>query len=175
MTTTRSIDFSTLTLRDALDLAILVEEEARDRYEEFAYQMALHHNDESARFFRFMFQVESSHEHRLLERRRKLFGSERGMVTREMIFDIEAPEYDDVRATMSERQALETALHAEEKAFLFFDKALPRVHDADVKALFTELRDEEAEHQAKVKEHLGRLGPDSPIDPEDLGDEPVAH
>lgn len=174
-TSTRSVDFSALTLRDALDLAILVEEEARDRYEEFAYQMALHHNEESARFFRFMFQVESSHEHRLLERRRKLFGDEPATVKREMLFDVEAPDYDQVRATMTERQALQAALHAEEKAFVFFEQALPLVKDPAVRELFAELRDEEAEHQGRVKEHMARLGPESPVRGEDFGDDPVAH
>ena len=32
----RDLDFSTLTLQDALDFAILVEEEARDRYTDLA-------------------------------------------------------------------------------------------------------------------------------------------
>ena len=36
---TRDIDFATLTLMDTLDLAILIEEEARDRYQEFVEQL----------------------------------------------------------------------------------------------------------------------------------------
>jgi len=39
MTSTLGIDFASLSLKDALDLAVLVEEEARERYEEFADQM----------------------------------------------------------------------------------------------------------------------------------------
>ena len=36
---TAKIDFAMLSLRDALDLGILIEEEARERYEELAAQM----------------------------------------------------------------------------------------------------------------------------------------
>ena len=54
MATVFGIDFSALTLKDALDLAILIEEEARERYEDFADQMEQHHTPEAGRFFRFM-------------------------------------------------------------------------------------------------------------------------
>ena len=39
---TRGIDFQTLSLMDALDLAILIEDEAQERYEDFAAQMDQH-------------------------------------------------------------------------------------------------------------------------------------
>ena len=35
---TRGIDFRALSLKDALDLAVLIEQEAEERYEEFAAQ-----------------------------------------------------------------------------------------------------------------------------------------
>ena len=43
-----TIDFASLTLQDALDLAILIEEEAKERYEEFAENLSLHHTPEAA-------------------------------------------------------------------------------------------------------------------------------
>jgi hypothetical protein len=55
---TRGIDFAKLALADAIDLAVLIEEEASDRYEELADQMELHHSERVARFFRHMQQVE---------------------------------------------------------------------------------------------------------------------
>ena len=159
---TRSIDFARISLRDALDLAVLVEEEAKDRYEEFADQMEKHHNPEAAKFFRFMLAIEAKHESRLAERRRGLFRDEPRTVTREMIFDIEAPEYDEVRATMTVRQALETSLRAETKAFEFFAAAAEKVDVMDVKELFVDLRDEEREHQALVRKEIARLPPEGP-------------
>jgi rubrerythrin len=140
---TRNIDFATLTLVDALDLAILIEEEAKDRYEEFTEQMELHHTPEAASFFRFMAANEAKHEAELTQRRERLFANAPRKVTRSMIWDVEAPDYDAARAFMSPRQALTTALMCEEKAHAFFVAALPRIQDADVHALFEELRDEE--------------------------------
>lgn len=159
---TRSIDLATISLRDALDLAVLVEEEAKDRYEEFADQMELHHNPEAARFFRFMLAIEAKHESRLAERRRGLFGDEPRAVRREMIFDIEAPEYDEVRANMTVRQALDASLRAETKAFEFFEAAAGMVQMKDVQDIFTELREEEREHQALVRQEIARLPPEGP-------------
>jgi len=170
------IDFSTLSLKDALDLAILIEEEARERYEEFVDQLSLHHTEEAAAFFRHMAANETRHGEELAERRRALFGDAPRSVTRAMLWDVEAPEYDQARVFMSARHAMEVALDAEIKAHDFFAGALPHVTNPDVKALFEELRDEEVEHQRLVKAHLARLPPDEgTIDPDLYADEPVGH
>lgn len=171
MEKTRSIDFSAITLCDALDLATLVEEEAKDRYEDFAHSMEMHHNPEAAGFFKFMLKIEGLHENRLAERRAKLFGDAPRKVTREMIFDIEAPEYHVVRANMTHRQALETALEAEKKAFGFFDAAVKHVKDQDVLELFQELREEELEHASLVEKEIAKLPPGSPHEPEEDDEE----
>lgn len=174
MTQTKGIDFAKLSLKDALDLAILIEEEARDRYEEFADQMDLHHTPEAARFFRMMQTNEEKHRFELDERRRALFEDAPRAVTRGMIFDIEAPDYDEARAFMTARQALQAALRCEEKAHAFFEAALPRVGDAGVKRLFEELRGEEVEHQRMVREQLARQPADPDLEADDFADEPVA-
>ena len=54
------VDFDRLTLRDALDLAILVEEEARDRYQELASQLIIHHTPAAAAFFTKMVGIEEA-------------------------------------------------------------------------------------------------------------------
>jgi erythrin-vacuolar iron transport family protein len=164
---TRSIDLSGISLRDALDLAVLVEEEAKDRYEEFAEQMELHHNPEAARFFRFMLSIEALHESRLAERRHGLFGDAPRTVRREMIFDIEAPDYDEVRATMTVRQALAASLQAETKALEFFEAAAGAAQLEEVREIFTELREEERDHQARVQREIDRLPPEGPARDDD--------
>jgi rubrerythrin len=169
------VDFSKLTLRDALDLAILIEEEAQERYLEFVHQMVTHHTPEAAGFFAFMAQNEARHEDELRRRRRRLFADAPSAVTRSMLFDVEAPEYDQARAFMTARQAMETALRSEEKAHAFFVAALPRIKDRDVKALFKELRDEEIQHQDMVEKELAKLPPDPDFAPGDFVDEPVGH
>ncbi len=174
MTTTKGIDFATLSLKDALDLAVLIEEEARERYEEFADQMQQHRTPEAARFFRFMAGNEEKHRAELAERRRQIFGAAPSAVTRQMIFDVEAPEYDEARAFMSAREALQAAFRSEKKAYAFFSDALPRVSDAGVKQLFEELRGEEIEHQRLVLAELEKTPPDAALKAEDVADEPVA-
>lgn len=168
------IDWRTLSLRDALDLGILIEEEAKDRYEELASQMEVHHTAEAAAFFRVMVGNEAKHGEQLAKRRAALFAGERSMVSRAMLWDVEAPDYDEVRAFMTQRQALEVALRAEEKAYAFFVAALPNVQDPEVKTLFEELRDEEVQHQRLLKAQLAQLPPDRPTELDDVEDEPVA-
>src|SRR5207248_2804727 len=135
--------------------------------------MRLHHTHEAARFFRFMAGNEEKHRVELRARRRELFGEIRARVTREMLFDIEAPDYDEVRAFMSARQALHAALRAEEKAHAFFVSALPAVRDEKVRALFEELRDEEVHHQALVRAQFGSAPPDPALGPEHFVDDPT--
>lgn len=168
------IEFSTLSLKDALDLAILIEDEARERYEEFVDQLELHHTAEAAAFFRHMATNETKHGEELSERRKARFGDAPRTVTRAMLWDVEAPEYDQARMFMSARHAMNVALDAEVKAHDFFAAALPHVTDAEVRELFEELRQEELEHQALVRQHLAKLPPDPDVDPEDYADEPVS-
>jgi rubrerythrin len=170
----RSLDFASLSLVDALDLAILIEDEARERYEEFADQMELHHTEEAARFFRVMAINETKHGTELAERRNRLFPDTPRTVTREMIWDVEAPGFDEARAFMTARESMRVALQAEIKAHDFFAAALPHVADAEVKALFAELRDEEVEHQELVSRAMDKLPADRDIDPDDYADEPVS-
>jgi rubrerythrin len=173
---TRSIDFANLTLRDALDLARLVEEEAKERYGELADQMEIHHNPEVAGFFRFMIGVEGKHEAALAARRKDLFGAEPPTVTRAMLFDVEAPEYDVARATMTVRQALDAALVSERKAYAFFDAALAAVKHPTVLELFTELREDEQLHQELVLNEIAKLpaGAEIASEDDDNDDGPVA-
>lgn len=168
------IDFASLSLMDALDLAVLIEDEAKERYEEFAAQMEQHRTPEAAQFFRLMAVNEAKHGQELADRRSQLFGGTTPTVTRAMIFDVEAPDYDQARAFMSPRLAMKAALASEVKAHAFFVAALPALKDAKVRALFEELRDEEVQHQALVKAELAKLPPDSGLSDDDFVDEPAA-
>jgi len=170
----QGIDFKKLSLRDALDLAILIEQEAQERYVELAEQMEQHRTPEAAAFFREMATNEARHGSELALRRHKLFGDAPASVTRAMLFDVEAPEYDQGRAFMSARAALNVALRSETKAHAFFVAAIPEIAEPEVRRLFEELRDEEIEHQELVRREIAKLPPDSGVDPEAFGDEPVA-
>ncbi len=171
--TTKGIDFAGIDLRDALDLAVLIEEEARDRYEELADQMELHHTPEAARFFRFMAGNEEKHRAALADRRSTDFTDLPIRVGRAMLFDIEAPEYDEVRVSMSVREALAAALRSEEKAHRFFVDVIALVVDPAVRTLFEELRDEELEHRRLVLEQIERAPLDADLPASAWEDEPV--
>jgi len=174
MTTMKTLDLASLDLRDALDLAILVEEEARERYEELAAQMENQHTSEAAAFFHSMVKNEAKHGEELETRRRDLFGDAPRRVDRSLLWDVEAPAYESVRAFMTLREALTVALEAEVKAYNFFSEALRLPIAEPVKKLFEELKQEEVLHQELVNKQLSRLPPDSGLAPEDYADEPVA-
>jgi rubrerythrin len=168
------IDFATLSIKDALDLGILIEEEAMDRYQELADNLDVHNTGEAARFFRFMVGCEAKHGEELKEKRRELFGEEQSTVDRSMLWDVEAPGYDATRTFMTLQDALKVAMAAERKAFEFFDGALTEVTDAEVRELFTELRQEEVEHMEMVREQMKKIPMGDGFDPDDFADEPVA-
>ena len=168
------VDFASLSLQDALDLAILVEEEAQERYLEFVDQMETHHTGDAAKFFAVMARNEQKHGDELRARRRSLFGDAPGRMKRSMLWDVEAPDYDEPRAFMSARQAMRVALASETKAHEFFVQAIPHLKDPEVRRLFQELRDEEVLHQALVREAMRSLPEGDPGDAGDYEDEPVA-
>jgi rubrerythrin len=168
------IDFSQLSLRDTLDLAISVEEEAKERYDEFAEQMDAHHTPDTANFFRFMADNEIKHAEKLAAQRKGLFGDEPSSADTSILYDIEAPEFDAARAFMSVRAALDVAMESEVKAYEFYDEALAKIPDSEVKELFVELRGEEKLHQELIKKIIAKMPEDDGFDPDDFVDAPVS-
>lgn len=168
------IDFANLSIKDALDLAILVEEEAEERYRELADNLEFHNTEEAAAFFRFMVTCEAKHGEELSAKRKELFGDQPVSVDRSQLWDVEAPGYEAAKSFMTIQEALEVALAAETKAFKFFDGALPEVEDLEVRELFSELRQEEVEHMQLVREQMKQAPDGDGFDPGDFADEGVA-
>ena len=163
----QTIDFAKLTLKDALDLAILIEEEARARYEEFTKMVGGRYKGDADEIFRNMAVYEAKHRDELKARRQKLFAAAPVTVSIEQLDDVEAPDRGTPRVFMSPRQAMEVALASEEKAFDFFDAALRHVKDAEVRKLFEELRAEEKQHQEYVKKAMATLPPGPDVEEEE--------
>ena len=157
-----ALDFRTLDLRDALDLAILVEDEALERYQAFSSQVGGRYPGDASDVFAQMAGFERKHGDDLRARRRALFQDAPARVTLDQLDDAEAPDRGAPRVFMSARDAVEVALASEEKAWAFYDGALPQVSDPSVRILFEALRDEEATHQALLRRRLVGLpaGPD---------------
>lgn len=168
---TAALDYAALDLQDALDLAILIEDEARERYEEFTRIVGGRYAGDASDMFLLMASYEKRHAAELAERRRARFGDAPRRVSRDQLYDVEAPDRGAPRVFMSARQALEVALTSEEKAFEFFSSALPSVKDPEVRALFEELRGEEHKHQELVRARLEKLPPGPDVEEEEA-DEP---
>ena len=151
------LDLSKLGLMDALDLAILIEMEAYERYKMFASQLGHTGGYDAGAFFGSMAENEAKHGSELAERRKSLFGDVPARLTLDDLYDVEAPEMGAARRGMSTVQAFEVGLAAEKRAHDFYDMALPGITDPDVIELFTELRDEETEHVEMLKEQMTRL------------------
>ena len=167
-----SLDLSKLSLMDALDLAILIEEEAHQRYKLFATQVGGARSGYDAKsFVRSMAENEAKHGNDLLARRMDMFGKVPMKVKLHDLYDVEAPDSGSPRRGMSTLQAFELGLAAEKKAYDFYDRALPGITDPEVRTLFTELRDEETEHVEMLQAEMAKLPPsasvETPNDPDD--------
>jgi rubrerythrin len=161
------LDFSRLTLMDALDLAAFIELEAYKRYTQFAERLGSRATDDAGAVFQSMAVNENKHCEQLAERRLALFHDTPPKVRLDDVFDVEAPDFGAPRLNMSPLRAYQVALSSEEKAFAFYDQALRFVNQPDVKALFEELRDEEAEHVEMLKAIIAKLPPSAAVDLED--------
>ncbi|HET8540462.1 MAG TPA: ferritin family protein [Anaeromyxobacter sp.] len=165
------IDFRSLSLQDALDLALSIEEEAKERYEQFARITGGRYAGDASDMFRQMAGYEAKHRAELDRKRRELFGDAPRRITPDAIDDVEAPDRGQPRTFMSARQAVEVALAAEMKAHDFFDEALQDVTDPSVRRLFEELREEEKRHVKLVGAWLAKLPPGPDLE-EGEADEP---
>jgi len=166
------LDFSKLSLMDALDLATLIEVEAHKRYTQFAERLGSRGTDDAGAVFESMAVNEGKHGEQIAERRLALFGDVPPKVRLDDIFDVEAPDVGAPRWNMSTLGAYQVALSSEEKAFDFYDRALRYVDQPEVKALFEELREEEAEHVSMLKEIIAKLPPSAADELEDEDDYP---
>ena len=166
---TIQLDFSTLNLQDALDMAVLIEKEAEDRYLLFAGQLGHRYPGDAANFFTMMARNEQRHGIEISEHRRLLFGDAPSRVTTNMIEnDIEAPDPGKAIRYMSPRHALEVAMESEIKAYEFYNSMLQVIQDATVRELIKSLRDEEVEHQKLLNEQKAKYTDtlESDFDPE---------
>lgn len=167
----QGIAIHALSAKDVLDLAVLAEQEAHERYQLLARQVGGRYAGDAGDMFREMAVNEARHGAQLAERRLRIFGKAPRTVTREMLYQVEAPDLGSPRVFMSARQALEVAAASERKAREFFDEALRHVQDPEVRGLLADLRDEEAQHEALVRARLAQL-PEGPDLEDDEADAP---
>ncbi|MDR6770871.1 iron exporter MbfA [Azospirillum sp. BE72] len=143
-------NFSELTEKELLALAISLEEEDSRIYDEFAHGLAENYPD-TARMFSAMASEENGHRHRLLELFRTRFGDHiplirrqdvKGFVERKPVWLTRPLGLDTVR-----RQA--EVMEAETKRF--YARAAQRSQDAAIRQLLGDLAEEERRHEAKAE------------------------
>ncbi|MFS2010077.1 iron exporter MbfA [Azospirillum sp. CT11-132] len=143
-------NFSDLTEKELLALAIALEEEDSRIYDEFAHALSDNYPD-TAKLFRAMASEESGHRHRLLELFRARFGDHIPLIRRQDVkgFVERKPVW------LSRPLGLETVrrqaelMEAETKRF--YTRAAQRSQDAAIRQLLGDLAEEERRHEAKAE------------------------
>ncbi|MCM8733546.1 rubrerythrin [Azospirillum sp. A1-3] len=143
-------NFSDLTEKELLALAIALEEEDSRIYDEFAHALTDNYPD-TAKLFSAMASEESGHRHRLLELFRARFGDHIPLIRRQDVkgFVERKPVW------LSRPLGLETVrrqaelMEAETKRF--YTRAAQRSQDAAVRQLLGDLAEEERRHEAKAE------------------------
>jgi rubrerythrin len=144
-------DFSELTEREVLALAIGSEEEDGRIYNDIAERLREEY-PASAQVFSAMAEEESEHRHRLLELFREKFGDHiplirrqdvRGFLTRRPVWQLPKPSIDDVRK-LAESMEAETSR--------FYRLAASRSSDVSVRKLLGDLAEAEQVHEHRADE-----------------------
>jgi rubrerythrin len=150
---------------DFLTHAYMIELEARDRYEDLADQMDMHNNPDAAKLLHTLAHAEGKHLDEIVSR---LKGRE--LATRAAWeyrwHGMESPESADISELhylMTPFHILQIALKGEQRALEFFAAVAEETTDDGVRALATEMADEERAHVRMVEEMLETM-PEPPED-----------
>lgn len=143
---------------DFMVQAYAMENDARDRYTEFADQMDVHNNPEVAQFFRKLARIEGLHAVKIVKEMgwRKLPSASEAWMWRQS----EAPESvpsGDLHYLMRPWHALELALDCEQRAVSFFTGITRSTAPADVKRIAREMAAEEREHVRLIQEWMKKV------------------
>jgi len=150
-------DFSMLDAMDILDLAIYVEQEAEDNYDQLA-AWSRHDNPEATAFFEKMAGWEKLHGSQVTEKRKELFGDTPPKYSSNVAWEVEVPDFDKIGDDLTLEQALEIAYDAETRAREYYEGVMEYISDEETLALVEDLRDAEIKHQKLVKEQMDQLG-----------------
>jgi rubrerythrin len=153
-----SINFAELDLRGAFDLAIMIEEDAQLRYEDFAKLLVNRDEMGAAAVFRAMAINEAKHRSELDTRRHLRFRHDPRIEISVLEPSAgEAPDESELTPSMTASDALEVALRAEIRAYEFYASTIPTLKDPEVRAFFEELKDEETEHQEMLRHKIADI------------------
>lgn len=150
-------DFSMLKPMDILDLAIYVEEEAKEHYEQLAAWVHDPSDEKVLSFLKRMAGLEELHRSQLAELREKKFGSTPPNYTSNIAWEVEMPDYEKMGDTLSLPQALEMAVESEDRACHYYTEAKDYFSDEESLDLLEKLRMSELDHKRMLEEEIARL------------------
>jgi len=155
------------TAEDFRACAHALEAEAVERYSELADQMEVHNNREVASLFRRMAEIEALHVKRV--KGDGAVPAKTNTMVRWLGSDsAEAIQPTDLHYLMTPHHALSLALKGEENAAAMFEALAAQATDPEIKALASEMAEEEREHVKLVKAWLAKY----PEPDEDWHDDP---
>lgn len=150
------VDFSKMDGRDALDIAIVIEDEAQLAYEHLAEWVQSDGNTDAAEFFSRMAIREKRHKKEITERRKELFGDAPTRHDEDAPWQAEVPDYESLGRDVTLKEAFDVAMGAETRAHDFYAEAIDYIDDETVVELFDWLRKAEIEHQRMLTEEMAR-------------------
>lgn len=143
--------------RDALDIAIVIEDEAQLAYEHLADWVKSDGNTEAAEFFERMAVREKRHKDEITARRQELFGDVPARHDDAAPWEAEVPDYESLGRDVTLEDAFNVAMGAETRAHDFYAEALDYIEAPEVVELFDWLRKAEIEHQRMLGEEMKRF------------------
>jgi rubrerythrin len=143
---------------DFMVQAYAMENDARDRYTEFAEQMEVHNNRDIAQMFRKLARIEGLHADKILQEMgwTKPPSSAEAWMWRHS----EAPEsapLGELHYLMQPYHALQLALECEQRAASFFTGITRSTAPTDVKRIAREMAAEEREHIRLIREWMKKV------------------
>ena len=152
-------DTTLRTLEEFMALALMMENEAAERYAELADAMEMHNNVDVAALFRRLAKIEDIHARKISADMKwktpPVVPPQPGLWE-----GVEAPEtapLDEVHYLMQPYQALALALAAEQRAVTFFERLAAVATDPAVRAAAREMVEDEREHVTLVEAWLRKV------------------
>jgi len=154
--------------------AYALEQEASERYSEFADAMETHNNREVAELFRKLARIENRHAEQVLEEMGWASppAAPHGGYKWEGFEAPESGEVTELHYLMQPYHALQIALHNEKRARIFFEGLVKQARNAKVRKAAEAMAGEEAEHVQLIEDWLKRtpkpdtdwaVDPDPPV------------
>lgn len=148
----------TASVQELMIHAYAMENEAAERYAEFADAMEVHNNAEVAELFRKMARIENLHAQQIRERMgwHAVPAPAAGAYSWEGLEGPETADHGDLHYLMTPHHALQIARINEERARLFYAALAAQATSDEVRAAAEEMCEEEAEHVRLIDEWLAR-------------------